>query len=167
MLARKLWYVFSHLPLSDPSSSSSLSDDSFQHIPAPKPPRSESSIPAIVMDTCVATHMLDGALLSNDEKADQLLYVNHKMKVAVEQRGSILSFPPCQRAVTIFEWVRKNCGNFRVAITTTVCAELRSTPAVSDGSSFGANSRLQDACPAVVGETLMCTCANNSDTVAM
>ena len=95
--------------------------------------------------------MLNGALPSDSEK---LLYANQKMKVAVEQRGSILSFPPCQRAVTIFEWVRKIYGSFRVAITTTIC---RSTPAVSDGLSFGAYSRLQDACPAVVGETFMYT----------
>ena len=119
------------------------------------------------MDASVATHMLNGALLSDSEKADQLLYVNQKMKVAVEQHGSILSFPPCQHAVTIFEWVRKIYGNFGVAITTSVCAELRSTPAVNDGLSFCAYSRLQDACPAVVGETLMCTCANSSDTEAM
>ena len=66
--------------------------------------------------------------------------------------------------MTIFEWVRKIYGNFGV---TAVCAELRSTPAVSDGLSFGAYSRLQDACPAVVSETLMCTCANSSNTVVI
>lgn len=69
---RKLWYVFFHIPLSDISSD--VSDA--QYTPPLNPAR--STIPVIVFVTSVASHRMDGTLLS-DDRADQLLYVENMM----------------------------------------------------------------------------------------
>ena len=126
MLMKRLWYMFSTLPVSNLSLSSS-SDSSHEDIPARPRRPTRSGVEVIVMDMSVATLLLDGALLSDNDKADQLVYCNKKMKVAVEQRGSIMSFPPCKHSISIFEWVRKNYGQFRIAITSSQCWTLEHT----------------------------------------
>ena len=121
-----------NMPCSPVMSSGSTPTPPFLAPPVKRPCLATSRYPVIVLDTNVATMILNGMVLRQEgDKRDQLLAINPTWCDMIGPKMELSSFVECRRALQMSEWALANMGECSLRITTTVLSELMSANAVS------------------------------------